>query len=62
MTYYASINQHIDRAPKIVRHEAAGQVDTSGATRTNLPEAPCFYCGDRGWCKHRQPDPVEQAS
>ena len=20
-----------------------------------LPSAPCFYCGERGWCRHRQP-------
>lgn len=25
------------------------------ATRTGLPIVPCFYCGARGWCEHRQP-------
>lgn len=23
--------------------------------RTTLPTAPCFHCGDRGWCAHRDP-------
>lgn len=23
------------------------------ARRSPLPDAPCFRCGDRGWCSHR---------
>lgn len=29
-------------------------VDDSKAERTALPSAPCFRCGARGPCKHRQ--------
>lgn len=25
------------------------------ARRVTTPEAPCFLCGDRGWCRHRTP-------
>jgi hypothetical protein len=33
---------------------ANNKIDAS--LRTPLPDAPCFKCGDRGWCAHRSPE------
>jgi hypothetical protein len=36
--------------------ERAGRDVAAKAERTTLPEAPCFNCGARGWCRHRKPE------
>jgi hypothetical protein len=42
-----------------VREYRAGRRSTSEMMlmqRSDLPAEPCFPCGARGWCEHRQPD------
>ena len=29
--------------------------DEIAERRVTTPETSCFFCGDRGWCKHRTP-------
>lgn len=43
--------------PRKFRHNTSGPAPKQhpDAQPTGLPEGPCFYCGERGWCRHRKP-------
>lgn len=45
-------NAHVERGNFTLKMTA----EDIAARRSRQPDAPCFKCGERGWCRHR-PDP-----